>query len=288
MDGGGNYANFGYKWLGSHQIPIEDAWEGIRVYLRSDGGGWFVACGKIKLVGAVVTGYRNNEFRGFHNRDEAEVWIAADDVEEEINVVANSVVNAAANAGHGAITQASQRLELMRQGGSSASFVGGSSSNNSDGSERGREDPRFPNEGPVMHMEDMELMLMRACAFFGVGPAMFVPQEITHGENDIVFGFTVILPNNERRQELVAHGTRSTDETAARQDAAFVMLEKLLSATGYTICDYTHRIIRRVQEPNRNQLVEQIAALENRLRQLQLENTDLKEQISFFQEILDE
>ncbi|MED6127731.1 hypothetical protein PIB30_090920 [Stylosanthes scabra] len=113
-------------------------------------------------------------------------------------------------------------------------------------------------------------------------------QEITQGENGIVFGFSVILANNQRGLELVAHGTRSTDETAARQYAAFVMLEKLLSATGYTICDYTHRIIRRVQEPNRNLLVEQLANLEDHLRQLQIENTDLKEQIYFFQEILDE
>ncbi|MED6158918.1 hypothetical protein PIB30_037466 [Stylosanthes scabra] len=236
-----------------------------------------------------VTRFRNNEFRGFHNRDEAEAWIAADEVEEQ--------GNAAAIAGHvpisqaplhGPMIQAPQRLEMPRQGTSSPNYVGGSSSNNSEGSDRGRDDPRIPNEGPVMHMEDMELMLMRACAFFGVGPTMFVPQEITHGDSGIVFGFTVILPNNERRLELVAHGTRSTDETAARQDAAFVMLEKLLSTTGYTICDYTLRIVRRVQEPNRNRLVEQIAALENRLRQLELENTDLKEQISFFQEILDE
>ncbi|MED6216926.1 hypothetical protein PIB30_012655 [Stylosanthes scabra] len=230
-----------------------------------------------------VTGFRNNKFRGFHNRDEAEAWIAADEVEEQ--------GNAAVIAGHVPISQAPQRLEIPRQGTSSPSYVGRSSSNNSKGSgewENGRDDPRIPNEGPVMHMEDMELMLMRACAFFGVDPAMFVLQEITHGESSIVFGFTVILPNNERRLELVAHGTRSTNETAARQDAAFVMLEKLLSTTGYTICDYTHRIVRRVQEPNRNRFVEQIAALENHLRQLELENMDLKEQISFFQEILDE
>ncbi|MED6187982.1 hypothetical protein PIB30_081647 [Stylosanthes scabra] len=49
-------------------------------------------CDKRFRTTYVVTTFRNNEFRGFYNREEAETWIASDQVVEE---------GTATGAGHG-------------------------------------------------------------------------------------------------------------------------------------------------------------------------------------------
>ncbi|MED6195181.1 8-oxoguanine glycosylase ogg1 [Stylosanthes scabra] len=175
-----------------------------------------------------VTGFRNNEFRGFHNREEAEAWLA---VEQGTDGGGNS---AEANVGQVMIPQ---RLEMLRGSTRTPSCGGGSSSNNSESSERVWDDLRIPNEGPVMHMEDMELMLMRACAFFGVGLG---------GEWHSVWVQRYPAEQPHRGLELVAHGSRSMDETMARQDAAFVMLEKLLSATRRSLMSDLVTVLGRI------------------------------------------
>ncbi|KAL4305686.1 hypothetical protein AHAS_Ahas16G0103100 [Arachis hypogaea] len=71
----------------------------------------------------------------------------------------------------------------------------------------------------------------------------FLSQETKPLDGVIRFGFTVVLPSNDRGLELVAHGPVSVNDHDARQEASFVMLEKLIYATGLAIHDYNYRII---------------------------------------------
>ncbi|XLR61404.1 hypothetical protein S83_012076, partial [Arachis hypogaea] len=64
---------------------------------------------------------------------------------------------------------------------------------------------RLMKEGPFLHVEDMELLLMRACSSLDVRAPIFVFQENKSSEEVIRFAFTVVLPYNSRGLELVAH-----------------------------------------------------------------------------------
>ncbi|KAL1330614.1 hypothetical protein HN51_047850 [Arachis hypogaea] len=103
-----------------------------------------------------------------------------------------------------------------------------------------------------------------------------------------MFGFTVVLPHNFRGLELVAHGPIAHEERVARQEVAFNMLEKILSATGHTIRDYNYRILGRLEERLRQCREKEIQALEERLRCLEAENEELRKQVDMFMDMLEE
>ncbi|XLS74461.1 hypothetical protein HN51_031326 [Arachis hypogaea] len=103
-------------------------------------------------------------------------------------------------------------------------------------------------EGPFLHVEDIELLLMHACSSLGIRAPIFVCQENMSSEEAVRFVFTVVLPYNSRGLELVAHGPTSADVRMARQEVSFAMLEKMVAATGYGICDYNYRTVARMEE----------------------------------------
>ncbi|QHN81481.1 uncharacterized protein DS421_20g687240 [Arachis hypogaea] len=143
-------------------------------------------------------------------------------------------------------------------------------------------------ESSFMHVEDMELMLMRACAFFHICVPIFVPQEVDSAGDNLLFGFTVFLPHNSKGLDLVAHGPLCYDERSARQEVSFTMVEKILSTTGYAVRDYNYRIVGRLTEQLNQVNKEEFDRLNERIRSLEIENEDLRGQVEMFGEMLDE
>ncbi|QHO28520.1 uncharacterized protein DS421_7g217390 [Arachis hypogaea] len=137
-------------------------------------------------------------------------------------------------------------------------------------------------EGPFLQVEDMELLLMRACSTLGIGAPIFVCQENRSSEEAIRFAFTMVLPYNSRGLELVAHGPTSADVRVARQEVSFAMLEKIVAATGYSICDYNYRTVARMEERWREIQDASLASMANRIRLLEEENADLRHQVKVF------
>ncbi|XLR38837.1 hypothetical protein S83_023497 [Arachis hypogaea] len=143
-------------------------------------------------------------------------------------------------------------------------------------------------EGPFLQVEDMELLLMRACSTLGIGAPIFVCQENRSSEEAIRFAFTMVLPYNSRGLELVAHGPTSADVRVARQEVSFAMLEKIVAATGYSICDYNYRTVARMEERWREIQDASLASMANRIRLLEEENADLRHQVEMINEMLEE
>ncbi|QHN83072.1 hypothetical protein DS421_20g701430 [Arachis hypogaea] len=117
-------------------------------------------------------------------------------------------------------------------------------------------------ESSFIHVEDMELMLMQACAFFQIGVPIFVPQEVNSTDNNLLFGFTVFLPHNSKGLDLVAHG--------------------------YAVRDYNYRVLGRLTEQFNQVNKEEVDRLNERIRSLELENENLRGQVEIFGKMLDE
>ncbi|QHN83300.1 uncharacterized protein DS421_20g703580 [Arachis hypogaea] len=143
-------------------------------------------------------------------------------------------------------------------------------------------------EQPFLLVEFMEMMLMRACSMLRIGCPIFLAQETKALDSVIRFGYTVVLPSNDRGLELVAHGPVSVNDHDARQEVSFVMLEKLMSTTGLAICDYNYRIICRLKHERNEENTKVMSSLSERIRQLEEENADLKRQVEMFEELVEE
>ncbi|KAL4373412.1 hypothetical protein AHAS_Ahas05G0079200 [Arachis hypogaea] len=105
-----------------------------------------------------------------------------------------------------------------------------------------------------------------------IGCPIFLSQETKPLDGVIRFGFTVVLPSNDRGLELVAHGPVSVNDHDAHQEASFVMLEKLISATGLPIRDYNYRIICRLKHERNDEKTKFVSSMAERIRQLEEEN----------------
>ncbi|RYR65084.1 hypothetical protein Ahy_A03g011075 [Arachis hypogaea] len=113
-------------------------------------------------------------------------------------------------------------------------------------------------------------------------------QTINPKDDNVLFGFTVVLPHNGRGLDLVAHGPLCYSEHFARQEVSFTMLDKILSTMGYTIRDYNHHIVVRVTAQLNQEKKEEVDRLNNRIRKLELENEELRGQVEMFGEMLEE
>ncbi|KAL4356823.1 hypothetical protein AHAS_Ahas09G0125200 [Arachis hypogaea] len=132
----------------------------------------------------------------------------------------------------------------------------------------------------------MDLMLMRACSFFRIGPPIFVPQEINSRDGDVLFGFIVVLSQNNRGLNLVAHGPFCYAERFARQEVSFTMTKKILSATRYTVSDYSYCILGRVTEQLNYAKKEKVDQLNERIHLLKLKTKILGDKLKCLEKCL--
>ncbi|MED6142901.1 hypothetical protein PIB30_001668 [Stylosanthes scabra] len=91
------------------------------------------------------------------------------------------------------------------------------------------------NDFPNFYVDEMEMMLFSACNFFGIGSPIFLSQQCGTNLERIRFMYSFVLPPNDQGLELIAYGPPTTDERIARQEASFLLLEKLLKSKKYTI-----------------------------------------------------
>ncbi|QHO59426.1 Ribonuclease [Arachis hypogaea] len=235
-----------------------------------------------------VKGFRNNEHRGFHDLLEALAWLrsAASPPARRPTPHAQPLRRRPSKLLEGAFCslRSSQKVSSVVMAAENLDCGDGSGGSNPTGvtvEDMGTDD-RF------VYLEDMELMLMRACSFLQIGSPLFVPQEINTNDERVMFGFTVVLPHNSRGIDLVAHGPLCYEERVARQEVSFTMLDKILVATGYTIHDYNYRILSRVKESLNQSRAEEVGRLWERIRILEKENEELSGQIEMFGEMLEE
>ncbi|MED6160026.1 hypothetical protein PIB30_047643 [Stylosanthes scabra] len=78
-------------------------------------------------------------------------------------------------------------------------------------------------------------LLGMACESLGLGLLVFVPQQILPVQGKELYGFTVILPKSKRGLEVVAYGPACRDDGTARNEAAELMLQRVLAATNEKI-----------------------------------------------------
>ncbi|RYQ95774.1 hypothetical protein Ahy_B08g091129 [Arachis hypogaea] len=195
-----------------------------------------------------VNGFRNNEHRGFHDLSEALAWLrsAGSPPSRRPTPHAQPVRRRPSRLLEGAFCSlpSCQKVSSVLMAADNLDSGDGSGDRNLTGVTVA--DPG--TDGRFVYVEDMELMLMRACSFFQIGSPLFVPQEINTNDERVLVGFTVVLPHNSRGIDLVAHGPLCYEEHVARQEVSFTMVDKILGATGYTVHDYNYHILHWLKE----------------------------------------
>ncbi|KAL4343609.1 hypothetical protein AHAS_Ahas11G0095500 [Arachis hypogaea] len=105
-----------------------------------------------------------------------------------------------------------------------------------------------------------------------IGPPIFVPKEINPKDDDVLFGFMVVLFHNGRGLDLMAQCPLCYGKCFTRQEFSFTMLDKIFSALCFTVRDYNHHILVRVTEQLNQAKKEEVDRLNERIRLLELEN----------------
>ncbi|MED6131937.1 hypothetical protein PIB30_014649 [Stylosanthes scabra] len=100
---------------------------------------------------------------------------------------------------------------------------------------------------------------------------------------------TPLIPISQQLGAIVAavqEGPICEEDCKARQGVAFILLEKILSASSYAVNDYNYLIMWRMEQQSieaRNQVVE---TLTNRIHELEMLNADLNKQLEGVHELL--
>nr|XP_029145697.1 uncharacterized protein LOC114924631 [Arachis hypogaea] len=196
---------------------------------------------------AQVNGFKKNEYKGFYIRAEAEEYMRR----------GGCFYGGGGNAfGGGGCSQhlplasvyaspSSQKVQYLGHSPSSV-FVGDDSRGTSASS--GGEVVSETQDPGFLYVEDFELMLI-----------------------------------NARGLEFVAYGPESEEEKEARQEVSFAMLNKLVDASGKSICDYGNRVLDRMQHQMKDEMPQ---SMFEQIRMLEEENVELRHQVKMIEEML--
>ncbi|RYR31865.1 hypothetical protein Ahy_B01g056800 [Arachis hypogaea] len=126
--------------------------------------------------------------------------------------------------------------------------------------------------------EDIEVYLIRVCSQLRLDYSVFTQRE-SYTQNGVqLHGFWVVLQSAQHGVNWVVDGLFSEDEAKARQDAAFQMLEKVLTMTGRKVTALQRRVEdleRQVSTPPYHQI-----------RELQNENQMMRNELEMFHKIV--
>ncbi|MED6203935.1 hypothetical protein PIB30_004065 [Stylosanthes scabra] len=130
----------------------------------------------------------------------------------------------------------------------------------------GREADYVPEtqRGGFVIMEEMELYMLCVCMKMGFGCPNFEPRLISSTYGGAMFSFKAAIRCDEKGINVEVEGGICGDQARAREDAAYNLLDNLLSQTGYSILDFNFR---------------KVCALRQRIEELeqqQAENTDVR------------
>ncbi|KAL4316148.1 hypothetical protein HN873_051948 [Arachis hypogaea] len=134
----------------------------------------------------------------------------------------------------------------------------------------------------------MEVYLIRICCHLRLDYSVFTRHESYSQNGEHLHGYWVVLQSVKHGLNWVVNGCFLEDEAEARQDAAFQMLDKVLTMTGKKISDYNFRKVgalqRRVEELEGQMSIPPY----HRIRELQEENVKMRSELQKFHEIFDE
>ncbi|XLR34206.1 hypothetical protein S83_062106 [Arachis hypogaea] len=144
--------------------------------------------------------------------------------------------------------------------------------------------PEFDPKAFVI-MEDMEQLLLRVCARLEIGPPVFFMRDVFRSKGKKYHGFGVSLQSTAKGIHFFVSGWLSLDEGLARQDAAFITLERLLEEAEVKIFYFNFQVVLRYKEA----LVEahriaRLSATEH-VMMLEKENAALKQRLSLYNQM---
>ncbi|MED6204235.1 hypothetical protein PIB30_007347 [Stylosanthes scabra] len=228
-----------------------------------------------------VTGFPFAKFKGFKSLGEALKYMQHGKEKKEKGPLRNvdSLTPQMRNMGVGS-----------SQGGSSwhdGSSQGGSSPGGSPATRFGRSIPSIPigsvdvdfvpetQLGGFLIAEDMVQYLVRACTKLNMPWPIVEGREFYSAYGVRMFCFTAALRCNERGLNLKVEGCISAEQSRARDNAAYKLLDVLLRHTGNSILDFNYRRlcaaqqqVQELQEAHDREVPERVRELEEKCEAL--------------------
>ncbi|MED6116737.1 hypothetical protein PIB30_102968 [Stylosanthes scabra] len=131
--------------------------------------------------------------------------------------------------------------------------------------------------------EEMELYLVRACVKLHVGSPIFERREFYSEYGQRMYYFSAKLSCEEKGLMLEVQGCCCHDEGRAREDAAFNLLDKLLTQTGNSIMDFNYRRLCAVNQQIAEMQNLQEGRMGQRLREVERDCEALRKQLEIYQ-----
>ncbi|QHO20622.1 Ribonuclease HI [Arachis hypogaea] len=249
-----------------------------------------------------VNGFRDCEFKGFPNVDDAVSWLRAGGVLLEppppppsappsppppppspprLGLVGSSTIVGGSSL--------STQLHAMKvRSGQRTRLEAGCRRSRNDSTPKGKALTGDTWGADFVITEDMEVYLIRVCSQLRLDYPVFTRRESYTQNGAQLHGFWVVLQSAQHGVNWVVDGLFSEDEAEARQDATFQMLEKVLTMTGREICDYNFRKVaalqRRVEDLERQVSTPPY----HQIRELQNENQMMRNELEMFHKMFDD
>ncbi|MED6207709.1 hypothetical protein PIB30_038175 [Stylosanthes scabra] len=137
--------------------------------------------------------------------------------------------------------------------------------------------------GGFLIAEEMELYLLRACLMLKLGSPRFEGKEFYSEYGQRMYYFSAKLTCEGKGLFLEVHGCFCQDEERAREDAAYNLLDKLLTTTGHSIIDFNYRRLCTAKQQIEEMQNMQESVMWQRLREAERERDALKKQVEIFQ-----
>ncbi|MED6180658.1 hypothetical protein PIB30_012256 [Stylosanthes scabra] len=186
-----------------------------------------------------VLRYPGAQHMGFNSLDEAIEYMNAGKLKKKKAMSSQSVDRLTLhmkNLGVGSSREASTQSQFMRNVQSYP--IGG----------RDGEYVLETQGGGFVIMEEMELYLLCVCMKLNFGWPTFEPLLFTSTSGGMLFSFKAALRCDEKGINVEVDGGICSDQSRAREDAAFNLLDNLLTMTGNSILDFNYRKVRALQQ----------------------------------------
>ncbi|RYR72739.1 hypothetical protein Ahy_A02g006952 [Arachis hypogaea] len=123
------------------------------------------------------------------------------------------------------------------------------------------------------------------CVRLQVGPLVFFQRDGFRSEGKKYHGFGISLQSTAKDINFFVSERFSTDERLARQDAAFITLERFLEEAEVKIFDFNFQVVLRYKEELAEaQRVARLSVTEHVLM-LENENTELKQKLGLYNQM---
>ncbi|XLR03063.1 hypothetical protein S83_069261, partial [Arachis hypogaea] len=131
---------------------------------------------------------------------------------------------------------------------------------------------------------DVDVMCF-VCARLQVGPPVFFLCDAFRSEGKKYHGFGVSLQSTAKGTNFFVSERLSTDERLARQDAAFIALERLLEELEVNIFDFNFQVVLRYKEEVAEAHCMARLSVTVHVMMLEKENAELKQKLRLYNQM---